>query len=119
MVGLFKHPKRQIKKLLRDGEYDEAIAFGMNLESKYSEDHDFMFIMGSAFFIVDDAQRALPYFEKAFQLDDGDVETLTLKTNVHLALEQKDEALACCRYIVKLQPKNTEAQELLEKLESI
>ncbi len=119
MVGLFKHPKRQIKKLLKDGDYDEAIAFGMNLESEYSEDHDFMFIMGSAFFIVDDAQRALPYFEKAFQLDDGDVETLTLKTNVHLALEQKDEALACCRYIVKLQPKNTEAQELLEKLESV
>ena len=27
MVGLFKHPKRHIKKLLRDGEYDEAIAF--------------------------------------------------------------------------------------------
>ena len=119
MVGLFKQPKRQIKKLLRDGEYDAAIAFGKNLESKYSEDHDFMFIMGSAFFIVDDAQRALPYFEKAFELDDGDVENLTLKTNVHLALEQKDEAIACCRYITKLQPKNTEAQELLEKLESI
>ena len=119
MVGLFKQPKRQIKKLLRDGEYDKAIAFGKNLESKYSEDHDFMFIMGSAFFIVDDAQRALPYFEKAFQLDNEDVETLSLKTNAHLALEQKDKAIACCKYIVKLQPKNTEAQELLEKLESI
>ena len=119
MVGLFKHPKRHIKKLLRDGEYDEAIAFGKNLESEYSNDHDFMFIMGSAFFIVDDAQRALPYFEKAFQLDNEDVETLTLKTNVHLALEQKNEALACCKYIVKLQPKNSEAQELVEKLENI
>jgi len=119
MVGLFKHPKRRIKKLLRDGEYDEAIAFGKNLESQYSDDHDFMFILGSAFFIVDDAKRALPYFEKAFQLDNEDVETLSLKTNVHLALEQKDEAIACCKYIIKLQPKNTEAQELLEKLESV
>ncbi|MGY5144619.1 MAG: tetratricopeptide repeat protein [Candidatus Nitrosopumilus sp. bin_32a] len=119
MVGLFNHPKRHIKKLLKNGEYDEAIAFGKNLEAQYSDDHDFMFIMGSAFLIVDDAQRALPYFEKAFELDDGDVETLTLKTNVHLALEQKDEALACCKYIVKLQPTNTEAQELIEKLESI
>ncbi len=119
MIGFFKHPKRHIKKLLRDGEYDEAIAFGKNLESEYSDDHDFMFILGSAFFIVDDAQRALPYFEKAFQLDNEDVETLTLKTNVHLALEQKDEALACCKYIVKLQPKNTEAQELVEQLESL
>ncbi len=119
MVGLFKHPKRRIKKLLRDGEYDEAIAYGKNLESQYSDDHDFMFIMGSAFFIVDDAQRALSYFEKAFRLDNEDVETLSLKTNVHLALGQKDEAVACCKYIVKLEPKNEEAQELLEKLENI
>ncbi|MGV7225583.1 MAG: tetratricopeptide repeat protein [Nitrosopumilus sp.] len=118
MVGLFKHPKRRIKKLLKAGEYDEAIAFGRNLESEYSDDHDFMFIMGSAFFIVDDAKRALPYFEKAFELDDGDIETLTLKTNVHLALEQKTEAIQCCKYILKLQPKNSEAEELLEKLEN-
>lgn len=119
MAGLFKHPKRRIKKLLRDGEYDKAIEFGKNLESKYSEDHDFMFILGSAFFIVDDAKRALPYFEKAFQLDNEDVETLSLKTNVHLALDQKDKAIACCKYIIKLEPKNTEAQDLLEKLESV
>ncbi len=119
MVGLFKHPKRHIKKLLRDGEYDEAISYGLNLESEYSDDHDFMFILGSAFFIVDDAKRALPYFEKAFELDNDDVETLTLKTNVHLALEQKDKAIDCCRRVVKLEPKNTEAQELLEQLENL
>jgi len=119
MVGLFKHPKRHIKKLLKDGEYIEAIEYGKNLESQYSDDHDFMFILGSAFFLVDDAKRALPYFEKAFQLDNEDVDTLSLKTNVHLALDQKDEAIACCKYIVKLEPKNTEAQDLLEKLEII
>lgn len=119
MVGLFKHPKRHLKKLLKDGEYDEAIAFGRNLESDYSDDHDFMFIMGSAFLIVDDFKKALPYFQKAFELDNNDVETLTLKTNAHLALEQKDEAIDCCRRIVKLDPKNTEAQSLLEELENI
>ncbi|MCV0431277.1 tetratricopeptide repeat protein [Nitrosopumilus sp.] len=119
MVGLFKHPKRKIKKLLKDGEYDEAIKFGQGLESEYSDDHDFMFIMGSAFFIVDDAKRALPYFQKAFELDNDDVETLTLKTNVHLALEQKNEAIECCQRILKLEPKNTEAQQLLDELESV
>jgi tetratricopeptide (TPR) repeat protein len=119
MVGLFKHPKRHLKKLLRDGEYDEAVAFGKDLESKYSNDSDFMFIMGSVYFIVDDAKKALPYFEKVFQLNNDDVENLTLKTNVHLALEQKDEAIGCCIRIVKLQPKNSEAQGLLEELESL
>jgi tetratricopeptide (TPR) repeat protein len=119
MVGLFKHPKRKIRKLLRDGEYDEAIKYGLKLESEYADDHDFMFILGSAFFILDDAKRALPYFEKAFELDQNDVETLTLKTNVHLALEQKDEAIDCCRRVVELDPKNPEAKELLEELESL
>lgn len=119
MVGLFKHPKRRLKKLLKDGEYDEAVAFGKSLESKYANDHDFMFIMGSVFFIVEDAKRALPYFEKAFELDNNDVETLTLKTNVHLALEQKDKALDCCRRILKIQPKNLEAQELVKTLEEL
>ena len=119
MVGLFKKPKRHLKKLLRDGEYDEAVAFGKNLESKYSDDADFMFIMGSVYFIVDDAKRALPYFEKAFQLDKNDVELLTLKTNAHLALQQKDEAIDCCTRIIKLDPKNIEAQQLREELENM
>ena len=47
MAGLFKQPKRKLKKLVRDGEYDDAIAFGKSLEPDYSEDSDFMFIMGS------------------------------------------------------------------------
>ncbi|MDB9721531.1 tetratricopeptide repeat protein [Nitrosopumilus sp.] len=119
MVGLFKQPKRRLKKLLRDGEYTDAIVFGKNLESEYSDDSDFMFIMGSIYFIVDDAKNALPYFEKSFQLNSEDVEMLTLKTNVHLSLQQKDEAIDCCKRIIKLEPKNSEAESLLEQLENI
>ena len=119
MAGLFRYPKRHLKKLIKEGEYPEAIRYGKSLESEYSDDHDFMFIMGSVYFIVEDAKKALSYFEKALQLDNDDVETLTLKTNVHLALEQKDEAIDCCKQILKLQPKNSEAQGLLEELESL
>ena len=119
MVGLFKYPKRRLKKLLKEGEYDEAIEFGKRLESEYHNDSDFMFIMGSVYFIVEDAKKALPYFEKSFQLNNTDVETLTLKTNVHLALQQKDEAIDCCKIILKLQPKNSEAQTLLDELENL
>ena len=119
MVGLFKYPKRELRKLLKKGEYDKAIALGKSLEPEYSEDHDFMFIMGSIFFIVDDAKKALPYFEKAFQLDKKNIENLTLKTNVHLALQQKAEAIDCCERIIDLDPKNSEAQDLLDKLASM
>ena len=119
MPSLFRYPKRRLKKLLKEGEYVEAIKFGKSLESKFSDDPDFMFIMGSAYFIVEDTKKALPYFEKAYQLNNNDVEILTLKTNVHLALEQKNEAIDCCKQILKLEPKNSEAQKLLEELENI
>jgi len=119
MVGLFKHPKRRLKKFIKDGEYNDAIIFGKNLESKYYNDPDFMFIMGSIYYILEDSEKALPYFEKSFELNDSDVETLRLKTNVHLALEQKEEALDCCYRILKIDKNNSESQDLIKELESI
>ena len=118
-MAIFSYPKRRLKKLIKEGEYEQAIKFGKSLESKFSTDSDFMFIMGSAFFIVEDAKKALPYFEKASKLNNNDIEILTLKTNVHLALEQKNEAMDCCVQILKLEPKNLEAQRILEGLENI
>ena len=118
MVSLFRYPKRRLKKLIREGEYVEAIEFGNSLESKFSDDPDFMFIMGGVYVILEDEKKALPYYEKAFQLDNNDVETLKLKTDVHLALQQKDEAIDCCKRILKLEPKNYKAKELLEELEN-
>ncbi len=119
MVSLYRYPKRRLKKLIREGEYVEAIEFGNSLESKFSDDPDFMFIMGGVYVILEDAKKALPYYEKAFQLDNNDVETLKLKTDVHLALEQKDKAIVCCKRIITLEPKNYDAQELLEELENL
>ena len=116
MAGFTLYPKRKMSKLLKAGEYDKAIAFGKSLEEKFAKDHDFMFIMGSTYFIVDDAKKALPYFEKAFELDSKDIATLTLKTNVHLALQQKDDAIDCVNRILEMQPKNDEALDLLEEL---
>ena len=44
---------------------------------------------------------------------------LRLKTNVHLALEQKSEAIHCCEHILKIDPKNDEAHDLLDQLERL
>ena len=118
MVGLFSYPKRRLKKLVKDGDYVEALEFGKSLESKFSSDHDFMFIMGSIYYILEDSKKAIPYFERALEINGNDVETLTLKTNAHLSLQQKDDAIDCCKKILELQPDNYEAHGLLEKLEN-
>ena len=119
MVSLFRYPKRRLKKLISEGEYVDAIEFGNSLESKFSDDPDFMFIMGGVYVILEDPKKALPYYEKAVQLDSNDVEILKLKTNVHLKLQQKDEAIECCKQVLKLEPKNYDAKDLLEELENI
>ncbi len=119
MVSLFRYPKRRLKKLIREGEYVEAIQFANTLESKFSDDPDFMFIMGGVYVILEEPKKALPYFEKAVQLDNNDVETPKLKTDVHLDLQQKDEAIVCCKRILELEPKNYEAKDLLEELENL
>jgi tetratricopeptide (TPR) repeat protein len=108
-----------LKKLIEEGEYVQAIELGDSLESKFSDDPDFMFIMGGVYVILKDAKKALPYYEKAFQLNNNDVETLKLKTDVHLTLQQKDEAIDCCKRILELEPKNYEAKDLLEELENL
>jgi len=119
MVSLFRYPKRRLKKLIRDGEYMDALEFANTLESKFSDDPDFMFIVGGVYVILEESKKALPYFEKAVQLDNNDVELLKLKTDVHLDLQQKDEAIVCCKRIVELEPKNYEAKELLDELENL
>ena len=62
MVGLFSYPKRKIRKLIQKGEYAEAINLGKSIEAEYSNDHDFMFIMGSAYSLVDEARKSITIF---------------------------------------------------------
>ena len=117
MTGLIIYPKRHLQKLINKGEYSEAIEYAKSIELKFTNDSDFWFIVGSIYFVVDDAKKALSYFDKSLALKDDDVETLIIKTNAHLSLEQKDESIQCCKRIIQINPKNYEAQDLLERLE--
>ncbi|MBI3254730.1 MAG: hypothetical protein HYZ55_02360, partial [Nitrosarchaeum sp.] len=42
MVGLFSYPKRHLKKLVKNGDYSEALEFGKGLAEKFSNDSDYM-----------------------------------------------------------------------------
>ena len=64
MTGLFNYPKRKLRKLIQDGEYEEAIEFAKDLEEKFAEDIDFLFIRGSMFYILKDEKNALSYLER-------------------------------------------------------
>ena len=119
MVGLVLYPKRHLRKLINKGDYAEAIEYAKSIELNFTDDPDFWFIVGSIYSILEDAQKALTFFEKSLALKDDDVETLIIKTNAHLSLGQKDEAIQCCRRIIEINPKNFEAQDLLKKLENI
>ena len=117
MVSLFRYPKRRLKKLVHEGEYKEALEFGKSIEKKYSNDPDFFFIMGSTYYILEDAKNALHYLDKVLEIDEYDTEALLLKLNVHLYLKEKEIALDCCYKILKVDSTNRQVQKVLEKLE--
>lgn len=117
MVSFFRYPKRHLRKLVQKGEYVDALDFGKSIESKFSEDPDYLFIMGSIYYIVDEAKKAIPYFDKAVSLKGDDIEILMLKTNAHLALKEKEESIHCCKHILKIDPNHSEAADLLAQLE--
>ena len=118
MVGGM-YPKRRLRSLIKKGEYLQAVEFGRSLESKFADDADYHFIMGSIFYILEDAKKALAYFDRSLALNDKDTETWLLKGNIHLFLQDKNEVLECCNRILDIDHDNNDAKRLLEKLRDL
>ena len=117
MVGLFSYPKRRLRKLVTEGDYREALELGKSLEKKYPDDPDVFFILGSIYYILEDAKNTLHYLDKVLAISEYDTEALLLKANVHLYLKDKKAVIDCCNKIQEVDPKNRNVQEILEKLE--
>jgi len=118
LVGLFSYPKRKLRKLVKEGEYKEAVEFGKRLEQKNPNDSDLLFIMGSLFYILKDAKIALNYFERVLEINGYDQETLLLKANVHVFLKEFDVAVECCNKVLGVDFENMEAKNILERIET-
>ena len=118
MSGLFSYPKRKLRKLITQGDYQEAIEFGNELESKYSEDPDFLFIMGSMFYILNDEKKTLHYIERVLEINPYDVESLSLKLRVYQYLKDDDVVIDCCKKILDVAPDNFEVRDLITELEN-
>ncbi len=118
LVGLFSYPKRRLRKLVKEGEYKEAVEFGKSLVKKNPNDADLLFIMGSLFYILKDPKPALNYFDRVLEIIGVDQETLLLKANVHVFLKEFDIAIECCNKVIEVNFDNMEAKNLLERLKN-
>ena len=118
MTGLFSYPKRKLRKLISQGEYEKAIEFGNELEAKNPKDPDLLFIMGSMFYILNDEKKTLHYIDRVLEINTYDVESLSLKLRVHQFLKEDDVVIDCCRKILEVAPDNFEVRDLISELES-
>ncbi|HJM45672.1 MAG TPA: hypothetical protein QGF44_01710 [Candidatus Nitrosopelagicus sp.] len=129
MTGLFSYPKRKLRKLITQGEYEQAEQLGNELEQKFSKDPDFLFIMGSMYYMLKDEEKTLHYINRVLEMNPYDVESLSLKLRVHQfrAENQEDQELKqnelnvvidCCRKILDETPDNFQVRDLITELES-
>ena len=118
LTGLFSYPKRKLRKLVKEGEYKDAVEFGKSLEQKNPNDSDLLFIMGGLFYILKDAKTALNYFERVLEINGYDQETLLLKADVHVFLKEFDAAIECCNKVLGVDFENMEAKNILERIET-
>ena len=117
MTALFRFPKRKLRKMVNKGDYKEALEFGNSLEEKFSNDPDFLFIMGSIYYMLENADNAIHYFDRSLQFNDSDTETLFLKANVHYAINEYEDARECCNKILEIDSEHNDARNLLESMD--
>ena len=117
MVGLFSYPKRKLRKLIKEGEFEEAIALGNSMEEKYQYDPDFIFIMASIFYILQYPKKTLQYIERVLAIDEYDTEALSLKLRVHQHFKENAKVIECCKKILEVDSDAYDVRAILNELE--
>ena len=108
---------------------EKAEEFGQELEAKFSKDPDFLFIMGSMYYMLNEEEKTLHYLDRVLEMNPYDVESLSLKLRVYQfrAENQEDQELKqnelnvvidCCRKILDETPDNFQVRDLITELES-
>jgi len=100
LVGLFSHPKRKLRKLIKEGEFEEAIALGNSMEKKHQYDPDFIIIMAGIFYILQDPKKTLQYVDRVVEINEHDTDALGLKLRVHQHLKENIKVIECCKKIL-------------------
>jgi Flp pilus assembly protein TadD len=76
-------------------------------------------MIAGIYYINGDAKNTLSYLDKTLTLNHNDTEALFMKANLHIYLKDKEQAVDCCERLRKIDPKNKEIDEILDKLEKL
>ncbi|MFQ5782832.1 MAG: tetratricopeptide repeat protein [Nitrosopumilus sp.] len=130
MVGLFsrtpKDPQqkknveklKELKKLVKEKKYSEALKSGTEYLRKVPENHDVLFTVGGIYYLKNKYKTAISYFDKALEIGAYDKDVLLLKAYSHQKLGENKKAIQCCEKIREIDPKNKTVSELLVQLNS-
>ena len=128
MTGLFsRNPKdpqkkknaqklKEIKKLVKEKRYAEALKSGTDYLRKVPHNHDVLFTVGGIYYLQNKHKTAISYFEKALEIGTYDVDVLLLKAYSHEKLGENKRAIQCCEKIQEIDPKNKSVSNLLKEL---
>ena len=117
MAGLFSYPKRKLRKLIKEGDFDEAIALGNSMEEKYQYDPDFIIIMASVFYILQDPKKTLQYLDRVLEINEHDTDALGLKLRVHQHFKENSKVVECCKKILEIDSDAYDVKAILDELE--
>ena len=117
MVSLFSKPKRNLRKLIKEGEFEEAIALGNSMEEKYQYDPDFIIIMASVFYILQDPKKTLQYLDRVLEINEHDTDALGLKLRVHQHFKENSKVVECCKKILEIDSDAYDVKAILDELE--
>ena len=117
MAGLFSYPKRNLRKLIKEGEFEEAIALGNSMEEKYQYDPDFIIIMASVFYILQDPKKTLQYLDRVLEINEHDTDALGLKLRVHQHFKENSKVVECCKKILEIDSDAYDVKAILDELE--
>ena len=128
MTGLFsRNPRdpqkkkntqklKEIKKLVKEKKYAEALKSGIDYLRKVPHNHDVLFTVGGIYYLQNKHKTAISYFEKALEIGTYDVDVLLLKAYSHQKLGENKRAIQCCEKIQEIDPKNKSVSNLLKEL---
>jgi tetratricopeptide (TPR) repeat protein len=110
--------KKELRKLVKKKQYDEALKMGAEILQKVPEENDVLFIVGGIYYMKNKYSTAISYFQKSLKIGTYDIDVLILKANAHYFLGENKQAISCCDKIKEIDPKNKAVSELLSKINS-